>query len=723
MKIDRRKFIVLSTAAAVMPSSTLLGADAPAPSTGLSAAPAGNPPGGEAPWHQRVRRLGQVNFNERDPIELDVERWADTWAELKVDGVFVSVTGIIAFYPTKVPFFRRSRYLGNRDLFGECCAAAKKRGIRVIARYSPDLQWGDALKAHPEWFRRNAAGKPAGSSVPDLYQTCSFTDYYTEQMPAIMREVNSRYDVDAIYTNAWPNWGDPPRCYCAACQSAPEPGTPEYSERYLKRTLELWHLFNSIAQEKRPDNIFLGNLGGGVAFGLDARALATECHWFNCDNQGRHGATPAWKCAQQGRVAYSVMKGRTTTNVIGSWATGAVQWRNTAKAHDEAMLWMAQTAASGMRVWYHWLGAQGGLGLDHRWPEAGREFFTWQAKHDEHFSYRKPIADLGVVWSQRSNKRSGETEFMEGLYAALVQGRFAFDLVHEDDFGAERLRQYRALILPNVTVLNDAQCAQLRAYAQAGGSLLATFETSLYADTTGAARSNFGLADVFGISRDGEVIRPVSNFGSYARIRQPKSELLRGIRNTELLPAGEYVVPVTAEGLKPILTVVPAYSGYPPEMCYAPPGADTQRPLFVPREKGDSRRLYIASDLERCAWRSCDADLSQLLHNAIRWVTRDRSLLRVEGEGVVEIFGWETDAGFAVHLLNYTNPNLYRAGISRFYPVGPQTVTLEVPGGGKIARVQLLRAEEDVPFKEHDRRLEFTVPSVTDYEVAAITRA
>ena len=36
--------------------------------------------------------------------------------------------------------------------------AAKKRGMRVVARMSPDLNWGDALAAHPEWAMRNKDG-------------------------------------------------------------------------------------------------------------------------------------------------------------------------------------------------------------------------------------------------------------------------------------------------------------------------------------------------------------------------------------------------------------------------------------------------------------------------------------------------------------------------------------------------------------------------------------
>ena len=67
------------------------------------------------------------------------------------------------------------------------------------------------------------------------------------------------------------------------------------------------------------------------------------------------------------------------------------------------------------------------------------------------------------------------------------------------------------------------------------------------------------------------------------------------------------------------------------------------------------------------------------------------------------MFAWETDPGFAVHILNYNNPNLHKGWIRRHNPIGPQTVRMEVPEGTKIARVQLLRAEVDVEFKQTRR--------------------
>ena len=53
-------------------------------------------------------------------------------------------------------------------------------------------------------------------------------------------------------------------------------------------------------------------------------------------------------------------------------------------------------------------------------------------------------------------------------------------------------------------------------------------------------------------------------------------------------------------------------------------------------------------------------------------------------------FAWETEPGFAVHLLNYTNPTMHRGWIREFYPIGEQKVPMPLPEGRRIKRVELL---------------------------------
>src|SRR5262249_3463392 len=81
-------------------------------------------------WQQNIRRVGQSNMTEHDPAVMNIEEWADYWHSAGADIVFISVTGILAFYPSKVPFHRHGKFLNGRDFFGECVAAARKRGMR-----------------------------------------------------------------------------------------------------------------------------------------------------------------------------------------------------------------------------------------------------------------------------------------------------------------------------------------------------------------------------------------------------------------------------------------------------------------------------------------------------------------------------------------------------------------------------------------------------------------
>jgi len=153
-------------------------------------------------WYATMRRCGQLNFNERDPLTLNADAWMDYWASLKVNAVLLNGGGIVAFYPTKIPYQHRSEFLGQRDLFGDMAVAARKRGIRVVARMDCNYAYQESLEAHPEWFERNRDGSPRRQDeCPWLFKTCMFSTYFTEQMPAIYREMNERYSpTDSLQT-------------------------------------------------------------------------------------------------------------------------------------------------------------------------------------------------------------------------------------------------------------------------------------------------------------------------------------------------------------------------------------------------------------------------------------------------------------------------------------------------------------------------------------------
>jgi hypothetical protein len=691
-------------------------------------------------WYTVMRRCGQINYNERDPLDMNVEAWGDYWASLKVDAVLLNGGGIVAFYPTEVPYHHRSQYLGERDLFGEMIAAIKRRGIRAVARMDCNYAYENALKAHPEWFERNPDGSPRPHrESPWLFATCMFSTYFSEQMPAIYREINSHYAVDAFFTNGWPSTGAPGICYCQNCHRLFEKlgGIPpaetdasstlyrKYYQAHMDRVLEIWRLWDGIAREKNPESVYVGNLGGGLDTVKDLKQISQTASWFNADHQGRSGDTPVWICAQQGRVAQSVMQGRTITNVAGAYSNAQPVWRHVSKAPAELTLWLAQTVASGMVPWFHWLG---GSPEDNRWRDVGRSFFTWLSANESHFRNRRPVADLAVLYPQRTVAfysrpdsrrplyRGAPTEYLQGLYYALLEGRFLFDFIHEENLELATLRKYRALLVPNAAYLGDGQCQVVRQYVGGGGSLLATFETSRYTEW-GDPRHDFQLADIFGAHVAGEVIGPRGN--SYARIEQ-RHPILNGFENTTLLPGAENRVPVRTDATSLTLSVVPAYPAFPPEMVY-PRSPRTSEPAAIFREVGSSRIAFFPGDIDRTCWRSGSTDVSQLLQNAINWVRGgEPPVVSVTGEGVLELFAWETERGYALHVLNYTNPNMTRGYVRRFYPVGPLHVHFRVEAGRAISTVRALRSDRAIRFLQQADTVSFETPGIEDYEVFAI---
>jgi Hypothetical glycosyl hydrolase 6/Beta-galactosidase trimerisation domain len=681
------------------------------------------------PWQQTIRRVGQSNMTEHDPAVMNIEEWADYWHSAGADIVFVSVTGILAFYPSKVPFHRHGKFLNNRDFFGECTVAAKKRGMRVVARMSPDLNWSDALKAHPEWAMRNQDGSAQlNGEDPRLFKTCMFSTYMDDYVPAIIREVNSLYDVDCFYTNGWPPLGSLPECHCNVCSKLPHTDTPAYWQVFNDRLFDLWQRYDALAKEKKPDSFFFANLGGNVHAGPNLHRLAKIATWFQGDNQGRTYDDPAiWGCTLQGRVANAVQDGNfAAANVTAAYSTGVVRWRNGSKNPDEARMWLNETLASGMIPYYHFIGSEAGFGEDRRWQKIGADYFRWTAKHDAHLKSRRSIANIGVVMGQSTQllyKGPAEAhshEYMRdtthGLYEALLRGRFAFDFVHEDRLDAERLSKYRALLLPNIAMLSDRQCQQIRDYVNSGGSIMASFETSLY-DENLNPRPDFGLAELLGISKAGDVIGTNGN-AYYGRIEH-EHPILAGFADTNWLPGAQNRLPLKPVQ-QPVLTVVPGFVQYPPELAYPSP-SHTDEPAVVLRETGSSRIAWFPGDIERTYWLTGHGDLLRLLHNTIHWITRDESIVHVEGEGFIELSAWETNPGYAVHLLNYTNPNVHHGWIQSIYPLGPQVVSMTLPAGVKVKSVELLRAGIIVPFRMEGETLRFTISRVEDYEIAAIT--
>ena len=156
-----------------------------------------------------------------------------------------------------------------------------------------------------------------------------------------------------------------------------------------------------------------------------------------------------------------------------------------------------------------------------------------------------------------------------GYYQALIEARIPFEMVHDRLLDPAHTDPYRVLIFPNIAALSDAQCGQIRDYVQRGGSIVATYETSLY-DEWGVRRSDYGLAELFGAPYDGGTAARMQN--SYLRLETgpggKRHPLLSGIDNTERIINGVSRIHTRAPYPDPPLTLIPSYPDLPMEEVF-----------------------------------------------------------------------------------------------------------------------------------------------------------
>ena len=144
--LTRRDF--LASTAATSFALTLPGGAA------LFAQDSANP---DANWFDRPMRWAQLTLVEDDPGKYDPAFWLDYFKRTHSDAACLSAGGCVAYYPTKIPLHYRSKFLGDRDPFGDLVAGCRNLGMNVIARTDPHAAHQDVFDAHPDWIAVDTA--------------------------------------------------------------------------------------------------------------------------------------------------------------------------------------------------------------------------------------------------------------------------------------------------------------------------------------------------------------------------------------------------------------------------------------------------------------------------------------------------------------------------------------------------------------------------------------
>jgi hypothetical protein len=713
------------------------------------------------PWYLRTYRWGQTNITEKDPEQYDIPWWREYWKRTEVQGVIINAGGIVAYYPSKFPLHHRAEFLNGRDLYGELAKAAHDDGLVVMARMDSNRTAEDFYRAHPDWFARNANGEPYRAA--DKYVACINSPYYEEYLPGVLREIIERSHPEGVTDNSWAGMGRANICYCDNCErkfrakaGQPVPrradwGDPVYRQwimwNYERRT-ELWDLNNRVTQGAGgPDCIWSGMNSGSVSSQAnsfrDLQEICRRAHILMLDHQRRDNATGFQQNGDTGKRVHSLMGwDRLAPESMAMYENGRTNFRFASKPAAEARIWMIAGIAGGIQPWWHHVGAYHD---DRRMYRTAEPVMKWHKTHETYLVNRKPVAGVGLVWSQRNTDFYGRDNAVDlvdapydGFMQALIRARIPYLPVHVDDIDSAA---FSVLVLPNVGGLSDAQCAAIRRFVARGGSLIATGESSLY-NEWGDPRPDFALADVLHVHLKTKPVwqrAPAASVHTYlrlhpefrARVYGPQTgneprvtadrhPVLQGFDETDLIPFGGTLQSLEVDqGANVPLTFVPAFPTLPPETSWMREPDTTIPGLVVNESKG--RVAYLAADLDRRYMRDLLPDHGNLLANLVRWANREPIPLRVRGAGLVDCHVYQQENRLILHLVNLTNSGTWRAPIDDLIPIGPLQVAVKLPPEVRGRSARLTVSSGTVPVKTNQGWAEFAVKSILDHEMVVIS--
>jgi hypothetical protein len=716
--------------------------------------------GASTPWYRRTYRWGQTNITEKDPVRYDIPWWREFWKRTNVQGVIINGGGIVAYYPSNFPLQHRAEFLRNRDLYGELCKAAHDDGLAVLARMDSNRTSEEFFRVHPDWFARNLHGEPYRAA--DKYVTCVNSPYYDEYIPGVLREIIERSTPEGLTDNSWSGLGRDSICYCDNCarkfkdktgNALPrkhdwnDPLFRQWIDWNYERRLEIWDLNNKTTKAAGgPDCLWIGMNSGSIPSQSrsfrDCKAIWGRAEILMLDHQAR-GAAGFQENADTGKLIHGIMgwDKLIPESMAMYQAGGRVSFRVASKPTAEARMWMIEGFAGGIQPWWHHIGA---YHEDRRMYHTAAPMMQFYRDNERYLTNRRPVANVGIVWSQRNTDFYGRDEAAEltdlpyrGFTQAMLRARIPYVPVHIDHVAREA-SNLKVLVLPNIGAMSDAQCDAVRGFAKNGGAVIATGAASLY-DEDGDPRRDFGLADLYGahVAYTAGTERKWASQAIHTYLRlspelrakvwgpevgdEPpatgeRHPVLHGFDETDILPFGGTVGALRLDaGVTIPLTYIPEFPIYPPETAWM-----RQPKTDIPGLVINGRTVYLPADIDRRFARDGLPDHGDLLANLVRWAADGDFPLRVKGHGLIDCNLYSQPGRLILHLVNLTAAGSGRAPIEENIPVGPLPVSVKLPKDVRGASVRMLVSKKSAAARVSDGWAHFDAASVLDHELVVI---
>lgn len=673
-------------------------------------------------WHDALRII-QYNLQIQDTGRMVPGEIAAKACEAGANAVVLNAGGIYAWYDSRIPFHHINEYLPEGGLLEELIRSCHEKGIRVIGRFDFSKTDDVVYLQHPEWFVKDREGKPVcyGSGRMGnwslLMSTCINGGYRNEAFATkVMEEALTNLDIDGIFFNA-PHME---KCFCENCRrkyrklygkelpARTEEWEPDWQTRCLRDNMTILYHTVKRRKEEIPVILYYGTYredGTGLPENLDLRyetadMVCTEAQ--DILSAGKKDLPFSWKPSLNMKLGQCIPDVPRPFGIIHSCP--GMDWRHTGLPAAEYEFWLSQIPASNGQLWHSLTGFDAVI-ADKRLLETMKKVTHKAACSDRLMQGARSAAEVLLLW----NAQASELGFVEGLMSCHIP----FDIMDIWHLNPERLKAYKAVILPDGFPVNEDSVGMLRAYVEAGGGL--------YAEKTDAGITE-SFSNLLGIRQ--EVCTGHDISAAYGVLEPESAGLDTNLTRTGYIPIkGELLYTVPQEGTAIRMTLVPPFA--PPDGVGAPPERagipvkHTDIPLLLENRIGEGRVLTGFFELSRLMRQIGLEDQKQLFGNCISYLQgREKSFNAEKLPEGIFVYPYRTDNKFLIHLVN---------GIGSrplCNTVVCHQLEVEVSAGiwrkGRISRVYSALEGTHVSWKEKDGRIRIQLESLRVWDIIVV---
>ena len=559
-----------------------------------------------------------------------------------------------AYYPSNTAPVHPS--LGALDYTGSMIEALHKRGVKVITYVN--YMNIEQREAHPEWWQRTADGDQVyekGWGVP-----CP-NGPIRAYMKDVVAEISRLYPTDGFFFDMF--GFNRTGCWCENCRQRfaelydlPYPLREDWGSESWRRlidfryasTVEMMTEVRDAAKAVRPELVWITHASPLSPWYRATSALSPVVDDIVHTEISTRWGKGRWVAGQMSKLLRAYGKGKPR---IVCLADLHMYW-------DEPKGWFyIPYSATQLKLQVASIIAHGAWPAPYAEPypdsrinpytiQGIREAFAMAKGMEPYLTESEPAQNVALHFSQRSHDFSGRgdtrsyLQSFHGAYKALMENHIPFDVIVDEQILDGRIRSYDLLVLSNSACTSDEVNAGLLEYARSGGSLLATYKTSLY-DEYGRQRRGFGLAETLGV----EYVRDYEP--AYMRADGPLGAGMTGspIIQQRLLRVQE------AAGSQVLGTLIaPSPTDLSPFTYVSAPSRETQWPALV--QKGQV--VYCAADVGYTFMRASYPDHVRLIANCVQTLIGDRLPLRACAPSTVDIALARQGKRYLVHLVNMT---------------------------------------------------------------------